>query len=301
MNLIVNSKVTFDPILHTYFCEGKELIGVTTLLKNHGLGADYSSIPDSVLAKAAKRGTEIHEIIERYDNGEALEQLSTGYSVGAIAALKAYISLNTQVIASEYLVSDNTLVASKIDKVFTDYSLADIKTTSTLHTEAVQWQLSIYAYLFELQNPYIKVPHLYAIHIRDNRARIQEVNRISDDEIIRLFDCELTGIHFRKPESVIIPEQSKIIRIENEMVRLKSAIAELEDIRKKIYDDIYQQMTYSNQTKIENEQIMISLIKPATRTSIDGPMLRELYPEIAEQCTKVSPVKGSIRIKIKNN
>ena len=69
MELVKNSRVFFEPLSHTYLLDGdKELMGVTSLMKKHGLSANYAGISQEVLDAAAKVGTALHEEIENYDN-----------------------------------------------------------------------------------------------------------------------------------------------------------------------------------------------------------------------------------------
>ena len=72
MELRNNPNVFFSKEAHVYLCGDKELPGVTTVLRRHGLMPDYSGIPDKVLEEAARKGTALHEAIESYDNGEAV-------------------------------------------------------------------------------------------------------------------------------------------------------------------------------------------------------------------------------------
>ncbi len=70
-------------------------------------------------------------------------------------------------------------------------SLGDIKTTASLDREYLSWQLSIYAYLFELQNPLIKVDKLFGIWLRGNKSELVEIERKPDAEVKRLLECEI--------------------------------------------------------------------------------------------------------------
>ena len=59
--------IRFDEKTHQYFLNDKELIGVTRLMRKHGLAPDYTAVRSDVLNAAAERGTLIHEEIEEYN------------------------------------------------------------------------------------------------------------------------------------------------------------------------------------------------------------------------------------------
>ena len=50
----------------------------------------------------------------------------------------------------------------------------------------------------------------------------------------------------------------------------------------------------------ENDYISLTYVAPTTRRTVDSKLLKEKYVEIYEECSKISDVKSSIRIKIKN-
>ena len=145
MKLKINKNVFFDDITHSYLnSDNKYLIGVTGLMRKHGLAPDYSNVDAGTLNRKAAYGSAVHKSIERYIKGESVE---------STPELEAYISMGIRALASEYLISDNETVASSVDIVTEELDLIDVKTTYQLHLNALQWQLSIYAYLFEMQNP----------------------------------------------------------------------------------------------------------------------------------------------------
>jgi hypothetical protein len=305
MNLY-QSKVQFFELTHTYKNEeGKYLLGITSLMKKHGLSCDYSNVPADVLKNAALRGGAIHGMIEDYDNGK--ETIQT-------PELKAYISMkkkyNFSIECSEYLVTDEVMVASKIDKVLSDGSLADIKTTAQLHISDLEWQLSFYAYLFEKMNPDIKVPHLYAFHIRGTEYKMVEITRKPTSVIEEVFECERNGKIYTPQNSNsdnslldVLDEKDSKLFIDNELqyAKLQAAIKAAESYRKDFSQKIIDKMLANNLNKIESDLVTISLVKPSKRVSIDSKMLKEYFPEAAEKCKKEIDVAGSLRITLKTN
>ncbi len=175
------SEVIFNEVDHTYTFLGSLLSGVTSLLHRTLFADKYHGISAEVLAKAAAYGHNIHEQIELVDT---LGVESQTPAVQAYLQMKAELNLTT--LANEYLVSDEQYIASSIDIVFDDLTLADIKTTSRLDMEYLSWQLSMYSYLFELQNPGLKVPRLLAIWLpkpQYGKSMIVEVPRKSNDAL----------------------------------------------------------------------------------------------------------------------
>lgn len=181
VELLKKSSVIFDELAHTYDYMGQQLSGVTSILHRTLFADKYTGISKEVLAKAAEYGHNIHEQIELVDS---LGVESDHPSVIDYCNMKKENNLTT--LVNEYLVSDEIAYASSIDIVFDDFTLADIKTTSKLDMEYLSWQLSIYAYLFEMQNPTLRVPRLLAIWLpkpKYGRSMLVEVPRKSLDAI----------------------------------------------------------------------------------------------------------------------
>lgn len=167
---LIKSQVVFNPDEHTYMLGDKELSGITSVISRQLFPDKYRDVPEYVLRKAAERGTMIHSICELVDDMGITHDSdeAQGYK-----ELKDDWGLRYE--CSEYLVSDNEDYASCIDKVYreneTDFTLGDIKTTYVLDKESVRWQLSIYAYLFELQNPGCNAVRLIGIWLRGKNMR----------------------------------------------------------------------------------------------------------------------------------
>lgn len=191
---LIKSKVEFYEDSHEYWLKGKQLKGITGILHRHLFERKYSGIPKAVLENAAKEGSRIHLLIELCDT---FRTASPDYFFQQYKTLKELHHLTT--LANEYLVSDNRDYATKIDIVFEDISLGDIKTTSKLDREYLSWQLSIGADFFELNNPLLKVNKLYGIWLpqpRYGNPKIIEVKRKPPEETSRLLWCDKRKIKF---------------------------------------------------------------------------------------------------------
>lgn len=205
---LVKSPVVFDEAAHTYTMpDGAQLMGITGMLKRQLFPEKYSDVPLFVLEKAKERGHRIHKDIEDADKTGFMPETFEGQSYESLRESAAY-----DCIANEYTVSDEAVYASNIDCVWQSriddsIALVDIKATYDLDEEYVSWQLSIYAYLFELQNPTLKVSDLYAcwLYKSDKRCKTELVHvpRKSIDEVTLLLHCEYYGMKYLERKEYI--------------------------------------------------------------------------------------------------
>lgn len=318
--------VKFDALTHIYVTtDGRFLEGVTALMKNQGLyPKEYDKVSEEVLHRAAARGSAVHQMLEEYDNeGKTVTQREYSWIDGSgnrqtettdfSVELKSYSALGLQVIASEYLVSDKSMVASSIDKVvYVDENtvdLADIKSTSTFHNDIVSWQLSIYKVLFERQNPDIKVRSIYGVHVKKGQAKIIPLVAKPESAIDLLFECERTGNKFLElyNEDRHAPDTSGIIpaslvpqlfdtecRIISAREQIKQWEAEVAEYR----DQIYQRMVAAGIDEIAIGAGKYKVKLPYTKNVIDTAALKRdgLYDSYVKQ----TEIKGTVNFTNKN-
>lgn len=293
-----DSKVVFTPEDHRYFLNGMELSGITGLLHKQVFPDMYHDIPQWVLDRAAERGTMVHESIELLDAGFAPAETTPERE--NYKRIKADNGLKT--IANEYLVTDKEHFASGIDLVLTDKDeniiLADIKTTSVLNKEYVAWQLSIYAYLFELQNPDIKVSKLYALWLRGDKSEFAEVQRIDTAIIKDLLQCEVEG---RKFVNSLIKADAKvpaeIKNAEMAVYTLVTQINELTEKKKQLSKGLLKLMQDNDVKSYKGEYITLSRKAASTREDIDKKKLKEEYPEVYAACVKTTNISETLQIR----
>ncbi|MGL5958889.1 MAG: hypothetical protein ACRCZZ_09955 [Phocaeicola sp.] len=284
---LADSGVQFNDELHTYTLNGERLQGITSTLLKSLFPDTYKGVDEEVLKKATERGSLIHEQCELADAG----MITDTYEVQGYLKLKKKHGLTT--LANEYIVTDRELFASPIDVVFDDYSLADIKTTYTLNKDYVSWQLSIYAYLFEMQNPSLKANKLYAIHLRPTACKLVEVQRKTNQQIEELIENYCKGLPSRKEvPSLIIDLQQAVIDIEKQVKELKAKQDELRA-------GILKEMDKADVKKWETDSLILTRVLPTTKEGFDTKKFKEDYQELYESYTKVTNVKSSLKITIK--
>ena len=294
-----NTRVSFEDITHSYLLDEEiYLMGVTSLMKKHNLSPNYGDVPEDVLKKVAERGSKVHKDIEDYCNGKA---------VAMTKELKAYIGCGVVPVANEYLVSDNEIVASSIDIVADAgngmVDLIDIKTTSTLHTDALSWQLSIYAYLFSLQNPDIKINKLYGLHIKAGKAKMVEIAPIEQSQVLELLRCENDDLPFF-PKTAELPDTTKQMLTSlqdatNKVALIKLSLKEAEIFMKEIEQRVLSEMEQNGLKTLENGPIKVTYVAPYTREGVDAKKLQEVMPEIYERYKKVTNIGAGIKVTIK--
>ena len=182
--------------------------------------------------------------------------------------------------------------------------LIDIKTTSTLHTDSLSWQLSIYAYLFALQNPDITVNKLYGLHIRNGKAKMVEVARIPTAEVERLLECEEEDLPYYYTTPNLSPKQESALYdlqgITEKIALIKVTLKEAEELKKSIEQVIIGDMELDGLRTLESGPIKVTYVAASKRETVDKARLQDDMPELYEKYKKVTMVAPSLRVTVKN-
>lgn len=295
--------VLFNQEEHTYTDErtGKQLQGITGTLI-HRLFPDKYKKPQiyteeewqAILDNAAARGSKVHEDIELH---EELGVVPTTIEAKNYQELKAKYGLTF--LESEYTVSDLEHYASQIDLIFDAgenvVDLADIKTTSKFDRESVSWQLSIYAYFFELNNPHAKVKDLYGIWLRGDIAELISVLRHTVDEIKALIEADLADKTFDySPEF-----PSYIMENETALAVLGKKIKELTDEYDAIKSEVFQKMQENKDKSFDTGTLLITVTAASTRKTFDSKAFEKDNPDMYKQYIKETKTSESLKITIR--
>ena len=301
-----DSGVLFDEENHTYLLGDKYLSGITGMLQRQMYSNEFEGIPKDVIDAAAQYGTDVHHSCEDFD----FSWINDG-----TVEVQDYIQIckenNLTHECSEYTVTDGSDWASRIDKVYRvsddTFDIGDIKTYGVMTADKLakaKWQLSIYAYLFELQNKKAKVNRLFIIHLRnkqkkdgtfDHICEIIFINRIPGEICKDLLDTDLRGEQFVNPYD--IPEEISSQETEiRELMETKSAV---EERLATIKADILSKMESLDVRTWATQTMRLTRKLPSTRASFNAALFKQEHPDLDyAPYERVSQVASSLTITI---
>lgn len=280
---------------HKYFVKGtkERIISVTQFI-----GSKYDGVPENVLKLAAERGTLIHNEIEAWELYKAN---------GITDELYNYITLKQnnedlqctpvceRIVAGNFFNKLN--IAGRFDLFYqTSGVLADIKTTVKLDKKALQIQLSLLAYMLKA-DCYI-VTSLIGIWLRPDKTEIVEVDLLPLNELEALIDKYLAGDKVELMSNEIIPFETdkitKMLLIEEQM---KTMQEQYDNYKSELFSIMQEKNISSAKLESDYGKLTLSLTAPTIRTSIDSDKLKKEMPDVFQEYSKISNVKGSLRIK----
>lgn len=312
-NKLNECPVLFDARAHTYTLGEKELSGVTAIC--NWLFPYDPTIPEHVLNLAAERGTAIHNACALWDEARIVDD---PYRAEVVAYQELCDKAGLRHFLTEYLVSDLESYASSIDKVYfpdgDEYPLADIKTSSQFYEHKVTLQLSIYAYLFELQNPTKKAGKLFCIWLPKpeyGKPNIFEVQRIPTYVILDIMEayenkenrewCQVMVNRYCNNLPTTQDEKlpANLKELEEEIARIEVSVKEMEARSKELKAGLLKLMQENNVKKWEGEKITITRKDGGVRTTIDSAKVKSQFPDVWAACQKQSEFSESLTIKVK--
>lgn len=313
--------ISFDKQTHTYTNDGRLLLSVTEVIKRYVFPDMYSNVPEEVLAKAAERGTATHAIIERYIKGTLTDEEYEANKADVDAFVNEISKHHLYLAQSECIVSDGELLAGTIDIIGTlnngihaRLMIADIKTTSKLNIEYLQWQLSLYSYIFCDANKekYLSGngPYLYAIHLRDGKCKIVKIEQLPFEAIESLLDAIRNNV---QPEDWKKP-QSDLLNVKELTEQYRAAFAKRAELQEKVKEldeeiesclaEIKQEFLRIGTYKEAFDDVEISLPTDTIRRTFDKAAFAKRHPELKselDECCKETRIEGKIKIKFVSN
>lgn len=299
---LVKSPVRFDEEQHRYWLGDKELKGITSTLIHRAFPDKYKDVAPEVLANAARKGHELHELIEYHDLFNTSVDEHADQRVVCYERMKEQFGLTT--VANEYLVSDCEHYASCIDLVFVNRNgeicLGDIKTTWNLDRQSTALQLSIYKRLFEQQNQGMKVSDIFALWMPNRDYSLSEISClqvVSDDIINSLIEADLADKPFDITATYgTLP--ARLSDVEDEIVRIEHEMKQMKERSDELRKGLYELMEQANVKSFRGSRVLLTRVLPTTSETFDSKRFQQEHPELYKEYTKTSKRSGSLKITI---
>jgi hypothetical protein len=89
------------------------------------------------------------------------------------------------------------------------------------------------------------------------------------------------------------------VEVSKNIAEFEKVIKELKEREEEIKLNILAEMESKNLLKLETDDLMITYIAPSERETFDSKKFREENSDLYDEYVKFSPVKSSIRVKVK--
>lgn len=285
--------MTFDKELHRYFLGAMELHGVTRLLHDKFDPTTTYEFADNTT------GTLAHEDIDSINTATMYVIAPAPTTAHGERYLEWLKDSGLQVLESEYIVTDNTKYASPIDTVYTDGDgkvlIADTKTykaMTPIYRTMAQWQLSIYALLFEEQTG-IKPAGAFILQVNEDKAVRHDIDIIEKDNVRRLLYEEDFNPYELAVEETTLTKVIMLSDILDEYNRQKEAIEkELETFKAKMIEE----MKANKFTKVEQGRYKFALVAESTTERFDSKRFKDERPDLYEQYKTISTRSEFLKI-----
>lgn len=342
---LTQSPVVFCENPHGYRLGAKRMSGITSLIHQVlqlGVYPEASEIVRSFyIPRAGEYGTAVHHAIEEYDKlgiKVTAHPKSERFQSGpgdeywyVEDELETYIRHRQgyEAVDNEYTVSDEVRYASNIDNIWLKVEtqgiwLVDTKTNNidrypggeSALREYLSWQLSVYAYLFERQNPHLKVEGLACNWLRHSDGAFWIIER-QPDQLVELLlsvpwihtengfiydGCEVAAkirgeavVTTPHPEGQIIPMEvaRAIYQITRQSEEAKRTLDEMKSRLRKAMEE-------SGVKSWDSGLFKATIANDSVSETFDASRFKKEYPDLYKQYLKHTTRKGNFTIKLRD-
>ena len=310
-------RIDFEEQNHVYRINDEIAnISVTELLAKHGLAPNYLGASRAKLKECADKGKEVHKDLEQIINDlNHVPTTEQGKQFREWAKMNLQNGIAEQIVGFE---REGFTIAGTVDLLGTDMEgnliIGDHKNTSKFHREYVSWQVSLYDYfLRRLRNEKINgvqfrnwngAKRFYCFHYNSKTAKmtIYELEKIADEEIEKLIECERHGEKYRRPQLYLATEISeKFLMAERLLVQKELEYKQAEENAKKIREEILEAFEKQHVLSWEspNKAVKVTYVSKREGFTVDQTKLRREYPLVYEKVVKPTSRKAYIQIKLK--
>ena len=288
------TRLKFDEKTHTYTINGNKLISVTQLMKKHELSPDYSNVDEETLKKSAEYGTIVHKELEDF-----IKKDSPSFT-NEVENFEAWVKENNLVdkIRASELKVNNNIVAGTIDLIYGDDDelvIADFKTTSAIHRDAVSWQLSIYRNLLGLD-----ITKGQCIHIKGDLFEVIEIPLKTSEEVNKLFDAERKGELYQTNDLIASDSVEALVNLQMQLMAMEETKKQIESQMSAFKDYCLAEMEarglLSYKVNCNGIELSLTRVLEGKREGIDTKKLKADNPELYEKYKTITTTKSYVKV-----
>lgn len=160
---------------HIYLVDGVQLPSITQILSIR-FGHRFDGVDPTVLNEAARKGTQVHEAIEKLCKTGMSEDLPEVRGFAFLRRMYGFHVLDNEVPVI-LIMDGEPIAAGRLDLVLErngELGLADIKRTSKLDREYLAYQLNLYKMAYEYSYD-AEIKFLRGIHLRDTVRKYVDI------------------------------------------------------------------------------------------------------------------------------
>lgn len=311
-------QIDFEEKEHLYLVNGNiASISVTELLVKHGLAPKYDGADKTKLKESAETGKKVHKDLENILNESKYEPTTEqGKQFDKWVKDNLDCGVGEQVLGYEY---NGLIIAGTADvmAIGKDKSLiiGDHKNTAQFHREYVSWQVSILDYFArKLGREKINgkllnwkgAKKFYCFHYdpKTGEMKVYELQKIDDEEIEKLIECEYKGEIYQRKELVIDPSlEEEYLIVEERMSALENELKVLQTTRDTLREQLLKLFEQQGIKSWEspNKKILVTYVAPIDKITVDSKKLKEKFAPIYIECQKITHTKAQLRVKVREN
>ena len=308
-------KIDFDESTHTYSINGDiASISVTELLAKHHLSPNFDGVDKKLIKKAAEEGRAVHEDLEKIFNEENYE-LTTEQGKNFEKWVKENVKCGVAEQRLGYEYKGMTIAGTadvmgflKDDTLF----VGDHKNTAQFNREYVSWQVSLYDYFArKLKGEKLNgnifnwkgAEKFYCFHYdkkKNGELTVFELEKVPDNEIERLIECEYKGEIYERKALVVAPElQLEFTKRQKALIRLEKQLANAKEKMENVREQLIKLFEEQNILQWKTENITVTYVAPTEMHTIDSTKLKRELPQVYDKYQKVTKKKATVRITVK--
>lgn len=279
--------IMYDETKHEYKLDDRVLPSVTQMLSAvFPKMFDFSAVDAQTLAGAQEYGTMIHKRIENSMNGYQVSECPELTNFWNIWKEQAFDDARNEVLLyNDDFAGRADIIAQRDGDIY----IIDIKTTSQKNKTKVQYQLSLYQYLYQKMYGN-QVVGLAEIWLHNNDWAFEEITYKGDDWCDKVINAYYDGMTLPDSEELTILDSFAVATVEKMFEVYEEAKNYLDTFR----EHLMKTMIETGNNKVTFGSFTASLRAESVSKRFDSTKFKKEHPDLAKEYEKEVKTSASV-------